>query len=67
MIKYAYDIAECEICHKEFIVERVLIGVDHTPNLIITHKECMKLPLPKDFIDEHPTEAKEIARWIRGD
>lgn len=63
---YIYQIVKCQKCGKEFLVERLLIGINHTVDTIVTCKECLKKsPLPKDFIRAYPEEAKAIIKWLK--
>lgn len=62
---YTYRVVKCQKCGKEFLVERLLIGVDHTTDIIVSCKECLqKAPLPKDFVKKYPEEAKAIMKWL---
>lgn len=62
---YAYRFTKCEICGKEFLVERILVGTDHTIGIIVSCKECLqKKPLPKEFVKERPEKAKKIMKWL---
>jgi hypothetical protein len=63
---YTYNIQKCS-CGEEILVERLLLGVDHTANTMARHKKCLKLPLNKKFIDDHPEEAEEITNWLKGE
>jgi len=62
---YTFRFEKCQSCGKEFLVERTLIGIDHTASMIVSCKECLqKNPLPEPFIKGHPEEAKNIMKWL---
>jgi len=63
---YYFEFKSCSKCKREFLVEKVLFGIDHTVDTIVTCKECLKkTPLPEDFAKEHPEEAKAIMEWLQ--
>lgn len=62
---YTFRFQKCGQCGREFLVERVLFGIDHTMQTNVTCKECLqKKPLPEKFIAQHPSEAKAIQNWL---
>lgn len=62
---YTFKFRKCGTCSREFLVESVLIGTDHTMDTIVSCKECLKKkPLSKEFIEKHPEEAKIIQEWL---
>ena len=66
-IPYTYRFVKCQKCGREFLVERLLLGIDHTIDVIVSCKECLKKrSLPKDFIKKHPNEAGAIMTWLKG-
>jgi len=65
-LTYTYTTAKCIVCGREFVVERILIGVDHTVDLHVTCKECvLKSPFWDEFKEQHPEEAKAIEAWVK--
>jgi nitrogenase molybdenum-iron protein alpha/beta subunit len=63
---YQYHFEKCGKCGREILVETILFGMDHTANIIVTCKECLKkAPLPEEFIKERPEEAKVIMEWLQ--
>ena len=63
---YVYMTTKCSKCGREFLVERVLFGIDHALAIVVTCKECLKKnPLPEQFVKDHPAEAKSIMEWLK--
>jgi len=66
---YVFDYVKCKHCKKEFLVERQLIGTDHTVGLLVTCKECARRaieersPYTEAFKKQHPVEYEEIKKW----
>jgi len=66
-LRYTWKIVKCNVCGREFLVERVLFGFDHTMDTLVTCKECLKKKgIPAKFKKEHPKEAEKIERWLKG-
>jgi len=66
-LRYIWQVVKCQVCGREFLVERVLFGTDHTLDIIVTCKECLKRKgLADKFKKEHPKEAKRIEKWLEG-
>jgi len=66
---YGYRFAKCPHCGREFLVDMLLLGTDHTASLTVTCKECFrksvkKSGLAEEFVKQHPEEAKAIAEWL---
>jgi DNA-directed RNA polymerase subunit RPC12/RpoP len=58
-MEYCFNFQKCSKCGREFLVEKVLFGIDHTVDTIVTCKECLaKSPLPETFI-------KEFNQWLK--
>jgi len=63
---YTYSFEKCQTCGKQFLVERMLIGTEHTASIIVSCKECLKKKgLNKQFAKEHSEEAKAINEWLK--
>ena len=62
-MNYNYEFISCNVCGKQFLVERIMIGVNHTANMIITCKECISLTEKSVFEKEQPKAYKEIKKW----
>ena len=63
---YRFRFGKCGKCGHELLVETLLFGIDHTADIIVTCKDCLKkAPLPEEFIKEHPEEAKAIVEWLQ--
>ena len=66
--EYVWETVKCRICGKEFLVERLLYGVDHTGDIFVTCKECLKKEgISREFRKEFPEEAKRIEKWLKED
>ena len=65
-LRYSYILGKCEICGREILIEIFRFGVSHTANVQINCKECLKKKnnIPKEFIKQHPEEAKVIQEWL---
>ena len=61
---YNYEFISCSVCGKQFLVEQILIGINHTANIVITCKECINLSEKSVFEKEQPKAYKEIKEWI---
>ncbi len=58
---YRYQFEKCGKCGREMLVEQILFGTNHTASIIVNWKDCLKkAPLPKDFMEQHPEDAKAI-------
>ena len=66
---YVFEIVKCHYCGKEFLVERYLMGIDHTLGTLVTCKECARKAIEEqhDFIvrfrKQHPEAYKVIEEW----
>ena len=64
-MNYTWCVVKCQICKKEFLVERLLIGTEHTSSIFVSCKECLKKKgLYPRFVKEYPEEAKKIQKWL---
>lgn len=65
---YTYRFVKCKKCGNEFLVERVLMGIDHTMDIIVSCKACLKKKgLNEAFAKERPDAAKAIRDWLEGE
>lgn len=65
-LEYTCRFAKCKGCGKEFLVESVLFGIDHTADIVVTCKDCLKeTGIHENFVKEHPEEAKTITKWLQ--
>ena len=68
-MEYTYEFVKCNYCGKEFLVERTLMGTDHTIGVIVSCKECVKKAIENqhmntvNFKKQHPEEYKVIQEW----
>lgn len=46
---YMYTIRKCSSCGREILVERLLLGTDHTAGIIVSCKECLKKNFQKSL------------------
>ena len=61
---YTYAKCECQQCGKKILVERVLIGSDHTSDVLVTCLDClMKKGLNENYKKMNPNFAKDIEDW----
>lgn len=35
------QIIKCEVCGRKFLVERIMVGVNHTAEILVTCLECL--------------------------
>jgi len=62
---YTYRIVACQTCAEEILVERVLIGTDHTMDIIASHKQCLKKKgVGTKFKEKYPDIAKKLGEWL---
>lgn len=54
-------VVECSECGRKFLIERALIGVDHTAGIIVTCLECLD---EEDFPNRGIFECNECGRKI---
>jgi hypothetical protein len=60
---YIFHMMECVKCKRKILVERFLIGVSHTSNIVVTCAECLGVIHPS-FRKDHPEAADKIERWV---
>jgi len=67
-LPYRFSLHKCMVCGREFLVERFLIGVDHTISLNVICRECvLKSPNWDVFKKSYPKEAAAIEKWAKGE
>jgi hypothetical protein len=60
------EFLECSNCGRKILVERFLIGVNHTTSIKIICQDCLrKSRIAKNFREKHPKEAREIEDWLK--
>jgi len=66
---HVFECKKCNYCGKEFLVERILIGADHTTGLLVTCKSCAKRAIEdehmyvKRFKRKYPQRYETIKKW----
>ena len=64
-MNYTCRVVKCQICEKEFLVERLLIGSEHTSSILVSCKECLKKKgVDTRFVKKYPEEMKVIKKWL---
>lgn len=64
-MSYGFSFEKCSHCGREMLVERQLIGVDHTISILVSCKECLrKRGCQEEFREKFPEKAKVIDEWL---
>jgi len=62
---YVYHKLECPECGRKILVERFLVGTNHTIRVGVICAECLhKKGLSEEFREKNPRGAEDIERWL---
>jgi len=57
------EFKECNKCGRRIMITRVLLGVNHTIDSIVTCQVCITEISPK-FKKEHPKDTAKLKKWL---
>jgi len=64
---YEHHKGKCSQCGRRILVQIVLDGSSHNMSVSIVCADCLaKIGVGEKFRKEHPEEAQDIEKWLRG-